>query len=130
MDADTDLNRWLAASLAFAIEVLQPPEHLEGRLQGIVRLSGNSAITASPTYLSITPLCRVIAGSMALRYWLTNWNVSAGDHLLGEPGEIPDVGEQYGHHALDLVAERHVDDALLAELLEELPRHEPARSCR
>ena len=124
MKADPDLHGCPTACLPFPIEEVESPEHLQARLMASSGCSGNKAITASPTNLSMTPPWLVIAGSMAPRYSLTNWNVSPGD--IGSARRVKPRMSANRTVITRCTWSPSVDvhDALLAELLEELARHE------
>ncbi len=125
MQTDADLYRRLASVAPLGIPGLQPPDHVQRSPHGVIgpaRKQRHDGVTDKfvddPAMARDGRLHRaeiLVHEAERLR----------GGHAVRHSGEVTDVREKHGHFALHLVAKRNVDDALLAQLLQELPGYEP-----
>ena len=125
VDPDADLDRRLAASPARSrLKSLEPPEHIQAPPAGVVRRFGEQRHHGVADKLVDHAVVARDGRLHRAQILIDEFERLGRRHLLGEAREVADVGEQHGHDALHLIAERDVGDALLAELLQELARHE------
>ena len=125
VDSDADFRGRLAPPGTLTVECPQLPEHIQCGIDGVFRPLGEERQHGVAYELVDHAAMPSNGRPDRAQILIDEVERLLRRHLLGEAREAAYVGEQHGHDTLHLIAEHDVGDALLSELLQELPRHKP-----